>query len=333
MATITANATVSLNANGNTQTTGSITWTRPNIPSNAQIDSITISGSFTWKGKGSVIVTINDTTCNNNTPFNINLPTNTTSPYTNITCRGNNKNSAGNVPFSNVVIMYNYTLYYNVEVGTIVDGSISVNPSGRVAEGTVINITATPNPGYEIVDYFVNGSVIGGTSFTATQDSVVTATFQEILEKFFFKENGSWVAALETYKKIGGQWVLQTDLGSLFAADTKFVKKDFIGGEKVSVQTETDVINNDILNQLVSIMIGGQNIAIPSTKSVNFGQRMVMTFDQITEPHVDIDGVSYDDSILFAPDRDVTFDLDVNTDLHIYISVIEYIVYVTITTS
>jgi len=68
---------------------------------------------------------------------------------------------------------------YNVSVGTVENGTVTVSPNGEVEEGTTVTVTATPASGYELDKILVNGNPITGTTFTVTDDSVVTATFKD----------------------------------------------------------------------------------------------------------------------------------------------------------
>lgn len=111
MGTLTANATANLSANGNSTATGSITWSAPSLPDGITAwDSIVISGSWSWRGKGSINnVTINGTATSDSTPFSINLGTSATPPIT-VTCRGGNKNATGNnFSWSDLIVTYTYT--------------------------------------------------------------------------------------------------------------------------------------------------------------------------------------------------------------------------------
>lgn len=157
MATITANATASLTANGTSTATGSINWTRPSIPADATITSVRISGTWSWNGRGNITrVTINGTNTSNGVAFDVAL-SNSVSPPISITCVGNNRNATGNnFTWSNLIVTYEYTL--------------------------------------------------------------------PVTETLYFKQNGSWVAATKVYKKVSGAWVEQTDLASVFDADTNYVK-------------------------------------------------------------------------------------------------------------
>ena len=43
-------------------------------------------------------------------------------------------------------------------------------------------------------------------------------------DKILFKDNGSWVEAVKVYKKVNGSWVEQSDLTTVFDANTNYVK-------------------------------------------------------------------------------------------------------------
>lgn len=219
MPTISAAVTANLTANGNTTSNGTLSWTRPNIPAGSTINSVVVSGTYSWNGKGSVTVTINGKQCSSGVAFSVSLPTTVTSPYT-ITCVGNNKNASGNsFTWSNLTVTYDYTKpleYFNVSVGPVQNGVVSLSQSGSVVEGTTIRITATPDDGYMVGDYLVNGSVIAGTSFVLAADSVVTVTFVERPKQILWQKDGAeWRAAAVVHAKNGRSWQAQDDIESV----------------------------------------------------------------------------------------------------------------------
>lgn len=110
MASIEVNATASISANGTSTANGTITWTAPSLPDDvASWDSIYVSGSWSWNGKGTITsVTVGGVDTANGTPFDVNI-TGKTSPLA-ITCRGGNKNATGNsFIWSNLKVTYNYS--------------------------------------------------------------------------------------------------------------------------------------------------------------------------------------------------------------------------------
>ena len=110
--TITQAATASLRANGTSTSTGSITWTAPTLPDGVTVwDSVRISGTWTWTGKGSITgVTINGTNTTNGVQFDIALSTGVRPPLS-ITCVGGNKNTTGSsFTWSGLQVAYTCTV-------------------------------------------------------------------------------------------------------------------------------------------------------------------------------------------------------------------------------
>ncbi len=69
---------------------------------------------------------------------------------------------------------------HNVSVGTVENGTVTLSATGEVDENTVVTVTATPAEGYQLVEILVNGTAIDGTTFTVTEEAVVTATFEAL---------------------------------------------------------------------------------------------------------------------------------------------------------
>lgn len=107
--TLTAAATASLTARGTTTATGSISWTAPAFPEGVtEWDSVVISGTWTWGGKGSISrVTINGTNTSGGVAFSVNI-NGKTSPLS-ITCVGNKNATGANFTWSSLVVTYTYT--------------------------------------------------------------------------------------------------------------------------------------------------------------------------------------------------------------------------------
>lgn len=105
MATITITPTASsITVSGNTQKTGTISWTRPTMPANASISSCVLTGTATASmSKGSATITVNGTTVSAGANFTINLGTSNDTTSVTTTAKGGNKNASGTVSFSNLV--------------------------------------------------------------------------------------------------------------------------------------------------------------------------------------------------------------------------------------
>lgn len=228
MGTINVNATASLSANGTSTETGNINWTPPALPAGATSwDSITISGTWSWNGKGNInYVSINGTRTTTGSPFSISLGANAAPPIT-ITCLGGNKNATGNrFSWSGLRVDYSYSRSFTISSGPTTNGQIALSQSGLVKEGTTINVIGTPDDGYKLETVYVNGVAIPGTSFTVEGDSFVTATFVKQYTGLTIKENGAWTQTAKVYKKVSGVWVAQTDIGSLFDQNVKYIRKN-----------------------------------------------------------------------------------------------------------
>ena len=71
------------------------------------------------------------------------------------------------------------------------------------------------------VTYTVSGYVYTISSIATNHVIVVTSGSQATI---YYKNNGSWVAAVTVYKKVNGSWVQQTNLSNVFDENTNYVK-------------------------------------------------------------------------------------------------------------
>ena len=181
MATITSTPTGgNLTVNGNTQVSGTISWSKPTIPSGATISSCVLTGTATASmSKGSATITVNGTTVTSGTQFTINLGTvnNTTSVTT--TAKGRNKNSAGTVSFSNLVYTVTYEEPVQVKTYTVtfVDWDGAVLKTQTVEEGS--SATAPSNPsrdGYNFTGWDKSFTNITANITITAQYSIKTYT-------------------------------------------------------------------------------------------------------------------------------------------------------------
>lgn len=178
MATITSSPTGgNLTVNGNTQVNGTISWTKPTVPSGATINSCVLTGTATASmSKGSATITVNGTTVTSGTLFTINLGTanNTTSVTT--TVKGGNKNSAGTVSFSNLIYTVTYEEAVQVKTYTVtfVDWNGTILKTQEVEQGS--SATAPNNPtrdGYNFTGW-------DKTFNNVTSDLTITAQYEII---------------------------------------------------------------------------------------------------------------------------------------------------------
>lgn len=62
-------------------------------------------------------------------------------------------------------------------------------------------------------------------TYTVDADATIAVTIGSASgPTFYMKSNGAWVAVSKVYKKVNGAWVQQTNLASLFDANTNYVK-------------------------------------------------------------------------------------------------------------
>ena len=177
MATITSIPTAgSLTVNGNTQVSGTISWSKPTVPSDATITSCVLTGTATASiSKGGATITVNGTTVESGSQFTINLGTanNTTSVTT--TAKGGNKNANGTVSFSNLVYTVTYELPKATYTVIFVDWDGAVLKTQQVEEGA--SATAPTDPtrdGYRFTGW--------DNSFNnITSDLTVTAQYVQIV--------------------------------------------------------------------------------------------------------------------------------------------------------
>lgn len=76
-----------------------------------------------------------------------------------------------------------YTINFNTpENGTlsIKNGETALTSGTEVAEGSILNITATPNSGYELVSVKNNDAIYPNSTYTVTADANFTAEFQQL---------------------------------------------------------------------------------------------------------------------------------------------------------
>ena len=173
MATVTSTPTGgTLTANKNKEVKGTISWSKPTVPSGATISSCVLTGKATASmSKGSVTITVNGTTVTSGSTFTINLGTanNTTSVDTSI--KGTNNQASGSVSFSELLYTVTYEEVKSTYTVTFVDWNGTVLKTQTVEEGS--SATAPSNPSRE--GYTFTG---WDKAFTnVTSDLTVTAQY------------------------------------------------------------------------------------------------------------------------------------------------------------
>ena len=151
MATITSTPTGgTLTANKNKQVTGTISWSKPTVPSGATISSCVLTGKATaTMSKGSVTITVNNTSVTSGSTFTINLGTDNSTTSVTTSIKGTNNQASGSVSFSELL----YTVTYTESVAkptytvTFKDWDGTVLKTQTVDEGS--SATAPSNPSRE----------------------------------------------------------------------------------------------------------------------------------------------------------------------------------------
>ena len=175
----------SLTVSGNKQVSGTISWTKPTVPSGVTISSCVLTGTATASmSKGSATITVNGTTVTSGTQFTINLGTanNTTSVTT--TAKGSGGNSKGTVSFSNLVYTVTYEEASQVKTYTVTfkDWDGSVLKTQTVEEGSSATAPSDPTRnGYDFTGWDTNFNNITSNLNVTAQYSIksYTVTFKD----------------------------------------------------------------------------------------------------------------------------------------------------------
>lgn len=257
MPTLTANATVSLSANGSSSI-GSISWDRPNIPVNAIISSIVISGSWVWNGKGQVTnVTINGTKTFNGIAFSIDIGTNTTPPMQ-ISCSGN-KNATGDFfNWSNLIVVYTYAIpIVHHTITASIDSGGSITPSGAVSvvDGENQIFQFTPSEGYRLKEVLIDGVNTATSNGTYTFINVTTNhTIKPVFElipqyTITISSSGGGSVSPSTTTVIEGE-----SITFIFTPDEAYkVSEVLLDGAGVQIANNTYTISNVTADHTLSV--------------------------------------------------------------------------------
>ena len=111
MATITSTPTGgTLTVNKSKEVKGTISWSKPTVPSGATISSCVLTGKATaTMSKGSVTITVNGTSVTSGSTFTINLGTDNSATSVTTSIKGANNQASGSVSFSELLYTVTYT--------------------------------------------------------------------------------------------------------------------------------------------------------------------------------------------------------------------------------
>lgn len=232
------------NGNG----TATFTMTGTALPSNAKISSISITVRFsvsnpnTLSANGNLYLQLLNSSSSAISTQSISLSgkdeqvwetqtktitTSTVPKYVKMyvsNLQGGSGKSIFAVNVSQLYITINYDLYYTTTITQTTGGTISVSPSGEQKSDTKITIIATPNNGYVLNKYIVNGTETSTNTFSLTANTTISASW---LLNFFIQKNSIPTRIKEIYKKINGSWVKQNNnFSTLFSTDEKYYYKN-----------------------------------------------------------------------------------------------------------
>ena len=97
---------------------------------------------------------------------------------------------------------------------TFANGSVTWDKIAGFGNDFGIRINCRRNAKNTQPYYYIYGAEIDVTYTVPTPTT----------EKLYFKDSGAWVAASKAYKKVGGVWVEQADLTTVFDGATNYVK-------------------------------------------------------------------------------------------------------------
>ena len=116
-------------------------------------------------------------------------------------------------------------------------GTISPLGNKQVSQGSNFLLTITPDSGYDLKTINLDGTDVTSSAVrkvsyyeynlnNVEKSHTIAVVFDanSTTAAIYIKENGEWVAYANVYKKIGGSWVLQSDITSVFNMNTNYVK-------------------------------------------------------------------------------------------------------------
>lgn len=96
---------------------------------------------------------------------------------------GSKSSTNAGIYVTQAYVAINYDLYYKTTLTQTTGGTISISPTGEQKSGTTITITASPNNGYSLEQYLVNGTGTTSKTFSLTSDTTISASW--LMNLFF----------------------------------------------------------------------------------------------------------------------------------------------------
>lgn len=176
------------------------------------------------------------------------------------------------VDFTIVINGSKVTPTYTVTVEEPENGTVKVTDmagndiTGEVEEGTELQVTATPNEGYNLESILVNGVAIEGNKFTVKEATTVTATFkrQEITVTYSITEGSKMtVLANDTEVASGSNVAKGSELTVKFEIEKGKVLNEVLVNDKNMTASVKD--------NMLTIADCQENIVIKATTTIAEG--------------------------------------------------------------
>ena len=129
----------------------------------------------------------------------------------------------------NIIVVTKEYPKYNVNITASAYGAVDKMGANLVKQGNSLTINCTPNTNYIVDKIFVNSNSVSFTNNSYTLSNVQNDTNIYVLfttgnTQFYHKENGSWVAVQQAYKKVDGRWV-EIEFTLIGDPNAKYIRK------------------------------------------------------------------------------------------------------------
>lgn len=166
------------------------------------------------------------------------IPSSATIEEIEVRCYGHRENATIDSTHVSQCAIYNGSTAVSskVDFPSTSNSIITLTPTGTVTRSELNSLTVRHYVGYYgglvlgisfDVTYSTGSGVDHYTyTYTVSGDSIIVVTIGGATpsDYIYYKANGEWVQATAVYKKVNGTWVEQSDLTSVFDANTNYVK-------------------------------------------------------------------------------------------------------------
>jgi len=161
------------------------------------------------------------------------IPSDATIESIEVKCYGHRENATIDSSHVSQVVIYNGSTAISdtVDFPSTSNTIITVEPNATVSRSDLNNVSLRHYVGYYgglilgitfEVEYSTGGGIDHYTyTYTVSGDATIAVKIGES-NTIFVKINGSWIAATKVYRRVGGTWVEQDDLTSVFLSGTNY---------------------------------------------------------------------------------------------------------------